>query len=108
VECNGNHAPEALTRVLRRDDQSAWAFDILGSGANMGDPSQDCAVGYHDPALRHWQTADIQFRGLRILFDDRYKEQLRLVDVLLDRLRMLGGAGRVLAGLLLPDRQRIA
>jgi hypothetical protein len=52
-----------------------------------------------------WQTADIQFRGLRILFDDHYKEQLRLVDVLLDRLRTLGGAGRVLAGLLLQGTQ---
>ena len=47
-----------------------------------------------------WQTADIQFRGLRVLFDDHYKEQLRLVDVLLDRLRLLGGAGRVFAGIL--------
>jgi len=52
-----------------------------------------------------WQTADIQFRGLRILFEDHYKEQLRLVDVLLDRLRMLGGAGCVLAGLLLQGTQ---
>ena len=52
-----------------------------------------------------WQTADIQYRGLRILFDDHYREQLRLVDVLLDRLRMLGGAGCVLAGLLLQGTQ---
>ena len=52
-----------------------------------------------------WQTADIQLRNLRILFDDHYKEQLRLVDVLLDRLRILGGAGRVLAGLLVQDTQ---
>jgi starvation-inducible DNA-binding protein len=52
-----------------------------------------------------WQTADIQFRGLRVLFDDHYKEQLRLVDVLLDRLRLLGGAGRVLAGLLVQGTQ---
>jgi starvation-inducible DNA-binding protein len=52
-----------------------------------------------------WQTADSQFRGLRSVFDDHYKEQLRLVDVLLDRLRTLGGAGRVLAGLLLQRTQ---
>ena len=52
-----------------------------------------------------WQTADIQFRGLRILFEDHYKEQLRLVDVLLDRLRILGGAGCVLAGLLVQGTQ---
>jgi starvation-inducible DNA-binding protein len=52
-----------------------------------------------------WQTADIQLRSLRILFDDHYKEQLRLVDVLLDRLRTLGGVGCVLAGPLLQDTQ---
>jgi DNA-binding ferritin-like protein len=52
-----------------------------------------------------WQTADIQFRGLRILFEDHYKEQLRLVDVLLNRLRVLGGAGCVLAALLLQGTQ---
>jgi starvation-inducible DNA-binding protein len=52
-----------------------------------------------------WQTADIQFSGLRTLFDDHYKEQLRLVDVLLDRLRLLGGAGRVLGGLLVRGTQ---
>ncbi|MGD0492266.1 MAG: ferritin-like domain-containing protein [Steroidobacteraceae bacterium] len=52
-----------------------------------------------------WQTTDIQFRDLRILFDDHYKQQLRLVDVLIDRLRMLGGEARVLVGLLLKDTQ---
>ena len=52
-----------------------------------------------------WQAADIQFRGLRVLFEDHYKEQLRLVYVLLDRLRMLGGAGCVLAGLLMQGTQ---
>ena len=52
-----------------------------------------------------WQTADIQFSGLRALFDDHYKEQLRLVDVLLDRLRLLGGAGRVLGGLFVQGTQ---
>jgi len=44
------------------------------------------------------QTADIQFRHLRPLFDVHYKEQLTLVDVLVDRIRALGGASRVLAG----------
>jgi starvation-inducible DNA-binding protein len=52
-----------------------------------------------------WQTADVQFRGLRAVFDDHYKEQLRLVDVLLDRLRMLGGTGRALAGRLVQGTQ---
>ena len=44
------------------------------------------------------QAADIQFRHLRPLFDTHYEEQLALVDVLVDRIRALGDAGRVLAG----------
>jgi starvation-inducible DNA-binding protein len=45
-----------------------------------------------------WQTAEIQFRWLRQLFDSHYKEQIQLVDVLIDRIRALNGAGRVFAG----------
>jgi starvation-inducible DNA-binding protein len=45
-----------------------------------------------------WQTAEIQFRLLRQLFDGHYKEQIQLVDVLIDRIRALNGAGRVFAG----------
>ncbi|MGD0492305.1 MAG: ferritin-like domain-containing protein [Steroidobacteraceae bacterium] len=48
-----------------------------------------------------YQDADIHFRPLHLLFDTHYKEQLRLVDVLVDRIRELGGASRVLAGALL-------
>jgi hypothetical protein len=44
------------------------------------------------------QANDIHFCHLRLLFDTHYKEQLRLVDVLVDRIRALGGASRVLAG----------
>ena len=44
------------------------------------------------------QAADIHVRHLRPLFDTHYQEQLRLVDVLVDRIRVLGGANRVLAG----------
>jgi starvation-inducible DNA-binding protein len=50
-----------------------------------------------------WQTTDIRLRSLRFLFDDHYKEQLRLVDVLLDRLRILGGGGCAMASLLVRD-----
>ena len=45
-----------------------------------------------------WQTADLQFRLLRQLFDGHYMEQIQLVDVLVDRIRSLNGAGRVFAG----------
>jgi starvation-inducible DNA-binding protein len=44
-----------------------------------------------------WQTADIQYRRLRQLFDRHYKEQLDLVDVLMDRIRTLGGGRQVFA-----------
>jgi starvation-inducible DNA-binding protein len=44
------------------------------------------------------QAADIQFRHLRPLFDTHYDEQLTLVDVLVERIRALGGASSVLAG----------
>ena len=47
------------------------------------------------------QGDDIHLRPWRALFDIHYKEQLRLVDVLVDRIRELGGASRVLAGALL-------
>src|ERR1700730_19096791 len=45
-----------------------------------------------------WQTANIQFRRLRQLFDGHYKEQIHLVDLLIDRIHALNGAGRVFAG----------
>jgi starvation-inducible DNA-binding protein len=44
------------------------------------------------------QTADLQFRLLRQLFDGHYQEQIQLVDVLVDRIRALNGAGGVFAG----------
>jgi starvation-inducible DNA-binding protein len=51
------------------------------------------------------QAADIHFRQLRQVFDAHYKEQLRLVDVLVDRICALGGANRVLAGTFLQGTQ---
>ena len=37
-------------------------------------------------------------KRLRQLFDDHYKEQVRLVDVLIERIRALDRGGRVFAG----------
>jgi starvation-inducible DNA-binding protein len=51
------------------------------------------------------QTAGIDSHHLRPLFDAHYKEQLRLVDVLVDTIRTSGGANRVLAGTFLRDPQ---
>jgi DNA-binding ferritin-like protein len=45
-----------------------------------------------------WQSSGIEDRQLRLVFDDHYKEQRRLIDVLAGRVRMLGGAGRIFAG----------
>jgi len=42
-------------------------------------------------AAARWQTRDIQYRRLRQLFDRHYREQIRQVDVLIDRIRALGG-----------------
>jgi DNA-binding ferritin-like protein len=44
-----------------------------------------------------WQTADIQYRRMRQLFDRHYREQLHLVDVLVDRVRTLGGGHQIFA-----------
>jgi starvation-inducible DNA-binding protein len=45
-----------------------------------------------------WQTASVQYRRLRQLFDDHYKEQIHLIDSLIERIRALDAAGRVFAG----------
>ncbi|HME40700.1 MAG TPA: hypothetical protein VKG63_17225 [Steroidobacteraceae bacterium] len=44
------------------------------------------------------QSSDISSGRLRVVFDEHYKEQLRLVDLLVDRLRMLGGLHHLSAG----------
>jgi starvation-inducible DNA-binding protein len=49
------------------------------------------------------QTVDTHLRHLRSLFDTHYREQVALVDVLVDRIRALGGTSRVLAGAFLQS-----
>lgn len=49
------------------------------------------------------QAADTHLCHLHPLFDAHYKEQLALVDMLVDRIRTLGGASRILAGAFLQD-----
>jgi starvation-inducible DNA-binding protein len=48
------------------------------------------------------RATDTHLRHLRPLFATHYEEQLALVDMLVDRIRALGGASRVLAGAFLP------
>jgi starvation-inducible DNA-binding protein len=52
-----------------------------------------------------WQTSDLQFHRLYLVFDGHYQEQIRLVDVLIDRVRMLGGVRHVFAGDFLQGTQ---
>jgi starvation-inducible DNA-binding protein len=87
---------------------------LVATSDHVSDPRDAVACANGDTELRHtiavleellgqsiylrdlyrtarWQTADIQYRRLRRLFDRHYKEQLQLVDVLVDRIRTLGG-----------------
>jgi len=77
---------------------------------SVGDFTAQKAIGLLDELLTYTlqlrdlyksarcQIDDIRLRHLRPLFDAHYKEQLALVDVLVDRIRALGGASRLLAG----------
>jgi DNA-binding ferritin-like protein len=44
-----------------------------------------------------WQIPDGQFSDIRKMLNDHDKEQLSLIGLLVDRIRILGGAGRVFA-----------
>jgi starvation-inducible DNA-binding protein len=44
-----------------------------------------------------WQVPSGQFGELRRILEDHYKEQLSLIDVIVDRIRVLGGAVGVFA-----------
>ena len=55
--------------------------------------------------IARWQTCNGELCRMHQLFESHYKEQLHLVDVLIDRVRMLGGTGRVLAGDFLKGTQ---
>src|SRR5258708_12372001 len=88
---------------------------------SMGDSAAHKTIVLLDELLTHTlplrdlyksarcQSGDIHFRHLRSLFDSHYKEQLILVDVLVDRIRALGGASRVLVSAFLqgtPPRSK--
>jgi DNA-binding ferritin-like protein len=51
------------------------------------------------------QSSDMPSSRLHSVFDDHYKEQRRLVDVVIDRLRMLGGVEHIFAGDFLQGTQ---
>jgi len=45
----------------------------------------------------HWQTAGHTFYQLHLLFDKHYEEQARLVDLVAERIQMLGGISIAMA-----------
>ena len=55
--------------------------------------------------IARWQICNGELCRMHQLFEAHYKKQLLLVDVLIDRLRILGGTGRVLAGDLVKATQ---
>jgi starvation-inducible DNA-binding protein len=101
---------------------------LVSTSDQVSDPRDTIASADGDAELRHtiavleellaqsiclrdlyrnarWQTADIQYRRLRQLFDRHYKEQFHLVDVLIDRIRTLGGERQIFARNFLQDTQ---
>ncbi len=52
-----------------------------------------------------WQIPSSQFHELRRMLDDHYKGQLSLIDVVVDRIRILGGTVRVFASEFLRSTQ---
>lgn len=90
--------PSALTRTTSTNGSSDTVEvleDLLAHSIHLRDLYKNA----------RWQTTDIQFHRLRQLFDGHYKDQIQLVDVLIDRLRALNGASRVFAGNFLHPTQ---
>ena len=56
-------------------------------------------------ANARWQISGGQFTEIRKMLNDHHKEQLSLIDLLVDRIRMLGGAARVFASDFLQGTQ---
>jgi len=89
--CNPVSDPHGVPASTDGDAEShktiAVLSELLGQSIDLRDLYKNA----------RWQTADIQYRRLRQLFGRHYKEQLQLVDVLTDRIRVLGGARRLFA-----------
>jgi starvation-inducible DNA-binding protein len=85
--------------------------------AAAGSSATDSAVALLDEVLTHTITvrdsyryarhrsANTHFHHLLPLFETHYKDQLRLVDVLVERMRALGGGSRIVASAFVRDIQ---
>ena len=87
----------AVTRLTASETQSYATVAILEELLTQSIHLRDLYKS------ARWRTADLQHRQLHELFDGHYKEQIRLVDVLIDRIRILGGSGSVFAGDFVKD-----
>jgi hypothetical protein len=90
------------TRLVRRRRAESETAEVI----NPLESLLDCSIRMRDLYLHaRRRSCDSQLAQLRILFDAHYKEQVRLVDVLVDRVRNSGGTGRIFAGTFLQDVQ---
>jgi DNA-binding ferritin-like protein len=103
-------AEPAVVRPLMSGDLESGDLEVRDTAAAQTVAVLEELLG-HSIRLRdlykyaRLHTCDVQFRRLRELFDANYKEQLGLVDVLIDRIRMIGAGGGVFAGDFLQGTQ---
>jgi hypothetical protein len=85
---------------------SSYAADSPSGGRDDADSADRDTVAVLEELLTHsiqlrdlYKYARLQAAEIRFghLFHNHYKEQLRVVDVLIDRIRLLGGTARVFA-----------
>jgi starvation-inducible DNA-binding protein len=102
-----------ITQWLRDEQTQCWDDDLRSSC----DPALRTTVAVLEELLTHsihlrelyknarWQIPSGQFREVRQMLDDHYREQLSLIEVIVDRISLLGGAVRVFASEFLRSPQ---
>jgi hypothetical protein len=90
------------TRFVRRRGANSETVAVSNPFGSL----LDCSIRLRD-LYRYARRRSCagQLLQLRLIFDAHYKEQVSVVDVLVDRVRMSGGAGEVFAGNFLQDPQ---
>lgn len=81
------HMPIALEKDVRRE-----------SVANLNQVLADTIVLRDMYKKHHWQVTGHTFYQLHLLFDKHYGEQAELVDLLAERIMMLGGVSVAMGG----------
>ena len=80
------HLPVSLDKNVRLKS-TAQLNQILADTMTLGDLYKKC----------HWQVAGPTFYQLHLLFDKHYEEQAKLVDLLAERVQILGGISIAMA-----------